>query len=98
MSADPTDAVLGGLLVRQLDTWLTGALSRSRRVTLALVYAGPAGDSAEAVLRAVAGAADRIRGHRLTVVVLADDPGLPTRLGGLAAGLPAAITVYPVPG
>ncbi|MEU4567583.1 hypothetical protein [Micromonospora sp. NPDC023956] len=98
MPADPADPLLGRLLVRQLDTWLTGALPRSRRITLALAYAGAAGDSAETVLRAVAGAADRIRGHRLTVVVLADDPALQTRLGGLVAGLPAAVTVHPVPG
>ncbi|BCL16524.1 hypothetical protein [Micromonospora sagamiensis] len=98
MPADPTDAVLGGLVARLLDTWLTGALRRSRRVTLALVYAGPPGDSAETVLRAVATAADRVRGQRLTVVVLAEDPGLPARLAPLAAGLPAEVTVHPVPG
>lgn len=98
MSADVTDTVLGGLLVRQYDTWLTGALRRARRATLALAHAGPAQDSAEQILRAVAASADRVRGNRLTVVLLATDPDLPSRLGPLTAGLPAEVTVHPVPG
>ncbi|MEU7616785.1 hypothetical protein AB0M91_31865 [Micromonospora rifamycinica] len=92
------DAVLRELLVRQLDHWLPGALHRSRRATLALSYAGDPG-TAEAALRVVAGFADRLRGRRLTVLVLAgDDPGLPTRLGAVEAGLPADVAVHVVPG
>ncbi|WKU04943.1 hypothetical protein [Micromonospora sp. HUAS LYJ1] len=92
------DAVLGGLLVRQLDHWLPGALHRSRRATLALAYAGDPG-TAEAALRVVAGFADRLRGCRLTVLVLADGgPELPARLGVVEAGLPGDVAVHVVPG
>ncbi|WP_420118954.1 MarR family transcriptional regulator [Micromonospora sp.] len=92
------DAVLGGLLVRQLHHWLPGALHRSRRATLALAYAGDPG-SAEAALRVVAGFADRLRGRRLTVLVLADGgPELPARLGVVEAGLPGDVAVHVVPG
>ncbi|WDZ87730.1 hypothetical protein [Micromonospora cathayae] len=95
MSHHPSDAVLGELLVRHLDTWLTGALRRSRRVTLALAYPGVVGDSAEAALRTVAHAADRVRGHRLTVLVLGVDPD---RLGTVGSRLPAEVTLHLVPG
>lgn len=98
MSRDPYDPVLGGLLARQLDTWLTGALRRSRRLTLTLAYPGPAGYGAEAALRAVAEHADRVRGRRLTVVVLGDDPELPVRLGAVESRLPADVAVHLVPG
>ncbi|WP_422752614.1 hypothetical protein [Micromonospora sp. WMMD708] len=92
------DAVLDGLLVRQLDHWLPGALHRSRRATLALAYAGDAG-TAEAALRVVAGFADRLRGRRLTVLVLADGGReLPARLGVVEAGLPGDVAVHVVPG
>ncbi|MFY1684266.1 hypothetical protein ACN265_22320 [Micromonospora sp. WMMD730] len=92
------DAALDGLLVRQLDHWLPGALYRSRRATLALAYAGDPG-SAEAALRVVAGFADRLRGRRLTVLVLADGgPELPARLGVVEAGLPGDVAVHVVPG
>lgn len=92
------DAVLGGLLVRQLDHWLPGALHRSRRATLALAYAGDPG-TAEAALRVVAGFADRLRGRRLTVLVLADGgPELPARLGVVESGLPGDVAVHVVPG
>ncbi|MEU7982056.1 hypothetical protein AB0B63_26445 [Micromonospora sp. NPDC049081] len=92
------DAVLRELLVRQLDHWLPGALHRSRRATLALAYAGDPG-SAEAALRVVAGHADRLRGRRLTVLVLADGgPELPARLGVVEAGLPGDVAVHVVPG
>ncbi|MEU8377015.1 hypothetical protein AB0C22_28450 [Micromonospora sp. NPDC048894] len=92
------DAVLPELLVRQLDHWLPGALHRSRRATLALAYAGDPG-SAEAALRVVAGHADRLRGRRLTVLVLADGgPELPARLGVVEAGLPGDVAVHVVPG
>ncbi|MFF5176261.1 hypothetical protein ACFY3U_27055 [Micromonospora sp. NPDC000089] len=93
----PTDTVLRELLVRQLDHWLAGALHRSRRATLALAYAGEPG-TAEAALRVVAEFADRLRGRRLTVLVLADAPDLPARLGAIEATLPADVAVHLVPG
>ncbi|TDC84586.1 hypothetical protein E1193_05550 [Micromonospora sp. KC606] len=93
-----TDALLRELLVRQLDHWLPGALHRSRRATLALAYAGDAG-TAEAALRVVADFADRLRGRRLTVLVLAGGgPDLPARLGPVEATLPADVAVHVVPG
>ncbi|MFR9779833.1 hypothetical protein ACL02O_27730 [Micromonospora sp. MS34] len=94
-----TDAVLRELLVRQLDHWLPGALHRSRRATLALAYAGADTGDAEAALRVVAEFADRLRGRRLTVLVLADGGAeLPTRLGAAEAALPADVAVHVVPG
>lgn len=98
MSREPSGTVLGELLARQLDTWLTGALRRSRRVTLALAYGGAVGGDAETVLRSVGQAATRVRGHRLTVVVLGGDADLPARLGPVGATLPAEVTVHAVPG
>ncbi|MEU1606655.1 hypothetical protein ABZ428_25560 [Micromonospora matsumotoense] len=92
------DAVLRELLVRQLDHWLPGALHRSRRATLALSYAGDPG-TAEAALRVVAGFADRLRGRRLTVLVLAGGgPEVPARLGAVEATLPPDVAVHVVPG
>ncbi|MFD2768206.1 hypothetical protein [Micromonospora eburnea] len=94
-----TDAVLRELLVRQLDHWLPGALHRSRRATLALAYAGSDPAGAAAALRVVAEFADRLRGRRLTVLVLAPDgTELPTRLGAVEATLPADVAVHVVPG
>ncbi|SCE69797.1 hypothetical protein GA0070618_0239 [Micromonospora echinospora] len=97
MPRDPYDAVLCALLARQLDTWLTGALRRSRRVTIALAYAGPVGGTVEAALGALTDAADRVRGCRVTVVVVGVDPDLPARLAAVTS-LPADVAVYPVPG
>ncbi|GAA3764308.1 hypothetical protein [Micromonospora maritima] len=94
-----TDAVLRELLVRQLDHWLPAALHRARRATLALAYAGGPAVGAEAALRVVGEFADRLRGRRLTVLVLADaDPDLPARLGAAEATLPADVAVHVVPG
>ncbi|SCL56612.1 hypothetical protein [Micromonospora chersina] len=94
-----TDAVLRELLVRQLDHWLPAALHRSRRATLALAYAGGDVAGAEAALRVVAEFADRLRGRRLTVLVLADGGAeLPARLGAAEATLPADVAVHVVPG
>ncbi|TDC66273.1 hypothetical protein E1258_03385 [Micromonospora sp. KC207] len=95
----PTDAVLRELLVRQLDAWLPAALQRSRRATLALAYAGTDGGGADAALRMVGEFADRLRGFRLTVLVLAEgDESLPARLGAAEAALPAEVAVHVVPG
>ncbi|ATO14174.1 hypothetical protein CO540_10390 [Micromonospora sp. WMMA2032] len=94
-----TDAVLRELLVRQLDHWLPAALHRARRATLALAYAGGSAVGAEAALRVVAEFADRLRGRRLTVLVLADaDPDLPARLGAAEVDLPSDVAVHVVPG
>lgn len=94
-----TDAVLRELLVRQLDHWLPAALHRARRATPALAYAGGEAGGAEAALRVVAEFADRLRGRRLTVLVLADgDAALPARLGAVEATLPADVAVHLVPG
>ncbi|MGK5739243.1 hypothetical protein [Micromonospora sp. URMC 103] len=99
MPSDPTVPVRRELLVRQLETWLPGALHRSRRATVALAYAGNDGGSADAALGVVAEYADRLRGGRLTVLVLAGEPGdLPARLGPLQAELPADVAVHVVPG
>ncbi|WP_433688637.1 hypothetical protein ACQP0I_10480 [Micromonospora carbonacea] len=95
----PTDAVLRELLVRQLDAWLPAALHRSRRATLALAYAGTDAGGADAALRVVGEHADRLRGFRLTVLVLAaGDETLPARLGAVEATLPAEVAVHVVPG
>ncbi|MFC8849217.1 MULTISPECIES: hypothetical protein [unclassified Micromonospora] len=95
----PTDAVLRELLVRQLDAWLPAALHRSRRATLALAYAGTDAGGADAALRVVGEFADRLRGFRLTVLVLAEgDETLPARLGAAEATLPAEVAVHVVPG
>ncbi|MFU8875799.1 hypothetical protein [Micromonospora sp. SL4-19] len=94
-----TDTVLRELLVRQLDHWLPGALHRSRRATLALAYAGSDITGAEAALRVVAEFADRLRGRRLTVLVLADGgAALPPQLGAAGTALPADVAVHVVPG
>ncbi|MGY3519901.1 hypothetical protein ACVMYR_26695 [Micromonospora sp. PTRAS2] len=95
----PTDAVLRELLVRQLDAWLPAALHRARRATLALAYAGTDAGGADAALRVVGEHADRLRGFRLTVLVLAEgDETLPARLGAVESTLPAEVAVHVVPG
>ncbi|WP_405111927.1 hypothetical protein OG559_02565 [Micromonospora sp. NBC_01405] len=95
----PTDTVLHELLARQLEAWLPAALHRARRATLALAYAGTDAGGADAALRAVADLADRLRGFRLTILVLADgDQALPARLGAIEATLPAEVTVHVMPG
>jgi hypothetical protein len=96
MPTDQTAAVLRDLLASQLESWLPGALHRSRRATVA--YVGDA-DGAEAVLAVIAAHADRLGGRRLTVLVLADGAAdLPARLGAVEAGLPAEVTVHVLPG
>src|SRR5207237_6032637 len=77
---------------------LPGALHRSRRATLALAYAGDDDGGAEAALRVVAGFTDRLRGRRLTVLVLGESADLPARLGPVEATLPADVAVHVVPG
>ncbi|SCG65598.1 hypothetical protein GA0070609_4069 [Micromonospora echinaurantiaca] len=95
----PTDAVLRELLVRHLEHWLPGALHRARRATVACAYTGDDASGAEAALRVVAEYADRLRGRRLTVLVLAEgSEDLPARLGPVEADLPAEVAVHVVPG
>ncbi|WBB70137.1 hypothetical protein [Micromonospora sp. WMMD812] len=98
MPSDPTAAVTRELLVRQLETWLPGALHRSRRATVALAYVGGDAESADDALRVVAEYADRLRGRRLSVLVVAEAVELPARLGPIEAGLPAEVAVHVVPG
>ncbi|MEV1331651.1 hypothetical protein AB0J20_18990 [Micromonospora costi] len=99
MPSDPTAAVRRELLVRQLETWMPAALHRSRRATLALAYAHDDAGSADAALGVVAEYADRLRGRRLTVLVLAGGAAdLPARLGPVEAVLPADVAVHLVPG
>ncbi|GIJ29417.1 hypothetical protein Vqi01_45790 [Micromonospora qiuiae] len=50
-------------------------------------------------MRVVGAYADRLRGCRITVLVLTDDAGdLPTRLGAIEAGLPPEVAVHLMPG
>jgi hypothetical protein len=94
-----TADVLRELLVRHVATWLPAALHRSRRVTVALAWAGADGGGADAALRAVAGHAAQIRGRQVTVLVLADEvTDLPARLGPVEAELPPEVTVHVLPG
>ncbi|MFY1620272.1 hypothetical protein [Micromonospora sp. WMMD736] len=99
MPTNRTAAVLRELLVRHLTTWLPVALHRSRRVTVALAWAGADGGGAEAALRAVVGHAAQVRGRQVTVLVLADEAtDLPSRLGPVEAELPPEVTVHLLPG
>lgn len=102
MSADSIDVVTRGLLLRQLDTWIPYALHRSRRATFVQAYHGDDGGTADATLRVVADHAGLLRSRRLAVLVLGGADGLATglaaRLGEAQAGLPAGVTVHPVPG
>jgi hypothetical protein len=87
------------LLVRHVATWLPAALQRSRRVTVALAWAGADGGGAEAALRVVAGHAAQVRGRQVTILVLTDEAAdLPARLGSVEAELPPEVTVHLLPG
>lgn len=70
------DLVRRELLVRQLDAWLPAALHRSRRATFAQVYSVADDATADAAVRAVAEFADRLRGRRLALPVLAPSTDL----------------------
>lgn len=81
MPASQIDAVRRELLVRQLDTWVPAALHRSRRATFAQVHCADDEATAEAAVRAAAEFADRLRGRRLALPVLAPSAdGLAGRL------------------
>ncbi|MFG1883995.1 hypothetical protein [Micromonospora sp. NPDC049102] len=99
MPTNWTADFLRELLVRHLATWLPTALHRSRRVTVALAWAGADGGGAEAVLRVVADHAAQVRGRQVTILVLADEAAdLPARLGSVEAELPPEVTVHLLPG
>src|SRR5437763_10723911 len=77
------------LLVRYLDSWAPAALHGAKRATFAQVWAGePDAEAAEAALRVFGEFADRLRGRRLAVVLIA--PG--------AAALSARLSAVPAPG
>ena len=90
------------LLVRYLDTWTPTALHGARRATFVQAWTGPAGTGvAEAALRVFAEFADRLRGRRLTVVLVAPETGeLARRLEAVQAelGTPAELAVHTVAG
>ena len=90
------------LLVRYLDTWTPGALHGARRATFAQGWAGPADVAlAESALRVFAEFSDRMRGRRLTMVVVAPETGdLTGRLTTVQAelGTPAELGVHAVDG
>ncbi|MEV6810704.1 hypothetical protein [Micromonospora sp. NPDC051296] len=95
----PTDAVGHQLFVRHLRSWLPAALRRARRATVALGYDGSDPRPAEEALRVAGEHAVRLRGCRITVLVLADGTAdLPTRLGAVEAGLPPEVAVHLMPG
>ncbi|MFV2104334.1 hypothetical protein [Micromonospora sp. LOL_024] len=95
----PTDAVAHDLFLRHLDSWVPAALRRVRRATVVLGYDGGDPRLAEETLRLAGAHATRLRGGRLTVLVLADGTEeLPARLGTAEAGLPADVAVHLMPG
>ncbi len=89
------------LLVRYLDIWVPAAL-HSRRATFAPTWYGPADpDTAQAALRVFGEFADRIRGRRLTIALVAPDTtALTGRLDAMQAelGTPAELGVFGVAG
>jgi hypothetical protein len=95
----PIVGVVRELLVRYLDVWTPTAL-HARRATFAA--AGPAGaDLAEAALSVFAEFADRLRGRRLALLVVAPDVDtVARRLAAAQAdlGTPPDLAVHPVPG
>lgn len=79
-------AVIRELVVRYLEVWTPTALRTARRGTF--VLAGPPVDAemAEAALRVFADFADRLRGRRLTMLVIAPRPAeISRRLDALQA-------------
>ncbi len=98
----PIAGVTRELLVRYLDTWAPGVLHGARRATFAQAWSGPADvDTAEAALRVFAEFADRLRGRRLSVVLVAPETGeLTGRLDAVARqlGTPPELGVHAVAG
>ncbi|GIJ13096.1 hypothetical protein Van01_63100 [Micromonospora andamanensis] len=78
---------------------MPAALRRARRATVALGYDGGDPTLAEQTVRLAGEHAARLRGCRLTVLVLAEGTeALPARLGAAEAGLPAEVAVHLMPG
>jgi hypothetical protein len=102
MVAMPIADVTRELLVRYLDTWTPGALGSARRATFAQAWSGPPDVAlAEAALRVFAEFSDRLRGRRLTAVLVAPQTGeLTGRLDTVQAelGTPAELAVHAVDG
>lgn len=68
------DGVTRELLVRYLDTWTPTALHAARGATFVQVWAGaPDAETAEAALRVFAEFSDRLRGRRLTMILLGSE-------------------------
>ena len=90
------------LLVRYLDTWAPAALHGARRATFAQAWTPqPDVDAAEAALRVFAEFADRLRGRRLSIVLVAPETaGLTARLDAVQAqlGTPPELSVHAVAG
>ncbi|GIJ24551.1 hypothetical protein [Micromonospora lutea] len=94
-----TEAVGHAAFLRHLDRWAPAALRRARRATVVLGYDGSDPHLAEQTVRLAGGHAARLRGCRLTVLVLAEGTAeLPARLGAAEAGLPAEVAVHLMPG
>jgi hypothetical protein len=91
------DGVTRELLVRYLDTWAPAALHGARRATFVQAWAGePDVEAAEAALAVFGEFADRMRGRRLSIVLLArSTAGLPGADAHVVEGglelLPAAL-------
>jgi hypothetical protein len=90
------------LLVRYLDAWTPGALHAARGATFAYGWAGaPDEATAEAALGVFAEFADRLRGRRLTVVLVGPAAsGVGARVDAAQAelGTPPELSVHPVDG
>jgi hypothetical protein len=97
----PIASVTRELLVRYLDTWAPTAL-HAKSSTFVQAWAGPADVAmAEAALGVFAEFADRLRGRRLTVVLVAPEPAELARRAAAVqeeAGTPAGLAVHPVAG
>lgn len=94
--------VVRELLVRYLDAWAPVALHGARGATFAQCWSGaPDVDAAEAALRVFSEFSDRLRGRRLTMLLVAPDPTeAMRRLDAVQAelGTPAELSVHAVAG
>jgi hypothetical protein len=90
------------LLVRYLDAWTPGALHGARGATFAYGWnSTPDEATGEAALRVFAEFADRLRGRRLSVLLVGPSSGaLGARLDAVQAelGTPPELSVHPVEG
>jgi hypothetical protein len=93
-------AVTRELLVRYLETWAPGALHAARGATFAQAWSGaPDVEAAESALRVFADLADRRRGRRLTIVLVAPETSeLTGRSDYVHNDLPADVSVHAAAG